>query len=84
MIPPTGDALALYTKQIIYQGSLLWGQMLEPNQILLTHADWRWQRTANSIWELVWTTLPPASEACHVMSWLSGLIKLVKLISWVD
>lgn len=39
MIPPTGDALALYTKQIIYQGSLLWEQMLEPNQILLTHAD---------------------------------------------
>ena len=39
MIPPTADALALYTKQIIYQGSLLWGQMLERNQILLTHAD---------------------------------------------
>ena len=60
IIPPT--AVALYMKQLIYQGSFVWGQMLEPNQISPTPADWDWQRTANSTWEPVWTTLPPPAE----------------------
>ena len=63
IIPPTADAVALYVKQLIHQGRFVWGQMLEPNQILPTPADWGWQRTANSTWEPVWTALPPASES---------------------
>ena len=64
-IPPTTNAMSLHLKISIYQGSCVWGQVLQPKQSLPSPTYWEWQRRVDSTWELVWTTLPSVSKACH-------------------
>lgn len=64
-IPPTANALFLHLKRSVYQGSFVWGQVLRPIQSLPSPEDWGWRKGVDSTWEPFWTTLPPASKACH-------------------
>ena len=41
-IPPIKAALLQYMKRAIYQGSLAWGNALEPNPVLPSPADFGW------------------------------------------
>ena len=49
-IPPTDDALNLHLKRSIYQGSFVWGQIMEQIQSLPSAADWGW-KMGERTWE---------------------------------
>ena len=64
-LPPTVAALIEHTKRAVYQAGHCWGQMMTPSQKLPSPNDWGWKKTASGGWDVIWTTLPEASEACR-------------------
>ena len=38
-----------HMKRAIYQGSLVWGNALEPNHVLLSPADFGWSRDSDQV-----------------------------------
>ena len=51
-------------KRAAYQAGHCWGQMMTPAPKLPSRNDWGWKKKASGKWDVIWTTLPEASEAC--------------------
>lgn len=64
-LPPTQDALIQHTKRAIYQASYCWAQMMVAIPVLPSPADRGWKKKVEGGWEISWTTLPEASQACR-------------------
>ncbi len=64
-IPPTRAALEQHVKRATYQGGHVWGQSLLATPALPLPTSWGWMKTEDGLYELNWTTLPEASEACY-------------------
>nr|XP_047127620.1 uncharacterized protein LOC124808522 [Hydra vulgaris] len=62
-LPPIKDALFQHLKRAVFQGSIIWGQSLVPQQILPEATKWGWKKTNNAMTPL-WMTLPEAPKSC--------------------
>lgn len=63
-LPPTREALKQHIKRAAYQAGYCWGQMMVSTPELPSPSDWGWVHTDNG-WDIYWTTLPEATEACR-------------------
>ena len=64
-LPPTQAALTEHTKRAAYQAGYVWGQMLVAEPELPSPSDWGWKKNAVDEWEVQWTLLPEAGQACR-------------------
>lgn len=64
-LPPTQAALIQHTKRAAYQAGHCWGQMIVAAPELPSPSDWGWKRKDTGGWEVNWTTLPEAAQACR-------------------
>ena len=64
-LPPTQAALMQHTKRAAYQAGHCWAQMMVAVPNLPSPGDWGWQKRETGGWEVYWTSLPEASEACR-------------------
>jgi hypothetical protein len=65
-IPPTQAALIQHTKRAAYQAGHCWGQMMVATPELPSPGDWGWKKNdTGRRWEVYWTTLPEATQACR-------------------
>ena len=63
-LPPTQAALAEHIKRAAYQAGHVWAQMFVAVPNLPSPSEWGWVQTSNGGWEVEWTALPEASQAC--------------------
>ena len=61
---PTREALKQHIKRAAYQAGYCRGQMMVSKPELPSSSDWGWVHTDNG-WDIYWTTLPQATEACR-------------------
>lgn len=64
-IPPTLDALKLHIQRAVYQASYCWAQSLSKDAMLPDPNEWWGWKSQDSLYEVVWTTLPEASKKCQ-------------------
>ena len=64
-LPPTQAALIQHIKRAAYQAGHCWGQMMVAAPELPSPGDWGWKRKETGGWEVHWTTLPEATQACR-------------------
>ena len=64
-LPLTLPGLIEHTKRAAYQAGHCWGQMMTPAPKLPSPNDWGWKKKASGGWDVIWTNLPEASEACR-------------------
>ena len=64
-LPPTRAALVEHTKRAAYQSGHVWAQMFVAVPKLPSPSEWGWLQTTNGGWEVKWTALPEASQACR-------------------
>ena len=70
-LSPTLDALKQHTKQAIYQSNCE-NRALISQQELPNPADWG-KKKGSTGWELLWTTLSEASQACYELDARKGV-----------
>ena len=63
-LPPTRAALVEHTKRAAYQSGHVWAQMFVAVPRLPSPSKLGWLQTTNGGWEVKWTALPEASQAC--------------------
>ena len=64
-LPPTLAALVKQMNRAAYQTGHCWRQMMVVTPELSSPSDWGWKwKDASSSWEVQWTTLPEATQAC--------------------
>ncbi len=63
-VPPTRVALKQHIKRSAYQAGYCWCHMMTSTPELSPPSDWGWVNT-NKGWNIYWTTLPEATEACR-------------------
>lgn len=64
-LPPTREALLQHTKRAAYQAGYCWGQMLIATPELPSPVNWGWKVKDSGGWQVHWTTLPEANQACR-------------------
>ena len=64
-LPPTQDALIQHIKRATYQAGHCWAQIMIAAPELPSPSEWGWSKKAEGGWEVRWTTLPEATEACR-------------------
>jgi len=64
-LPPTQAALIQHTKRAAYQAGHCWAQMMTAAPELPSPSEWGWNKKSDGGWNITWTTLPEASEACR-------------------
>lgn len=64
-LPPAKAALIQHTRRAAYQAGHCWGQMVVAAPELPSPGLWGWKRKATGGWEVNWTTLPKATQACR-------------------
>ncbi len=64
-LPPTKAALIWDIKRATYQAGHCWAQMMIAAPELPSPSEWGWRRKAEGGWEVCWTTLPEATQACR-------------------
>ena len=64
-LPPTQGALVEHVKREAYQAGHIWAQMLVAVPKLPYPSEWGWEQNTNGGWEVQWTELPQASQACY-------------------
>ena len=65
-LPPTQAALVQHIKRAAYQAGHCWAQVMIVSPELPSPADRGWKRNdQGGGWEVVWTTLPEATQACR-------------------
>ena len=64
-LPPTQAALVEHIKRAAYLAGHVWAQMFELDPKLASPGEWGWQQTIDGSWEVKWTTLAEASNACR-------------------
>lgn len=64
-LPPSQDALIQHIKRAVYQAGYCWAQMMVASPVLPSPGDWGWKKKDEGGWEISWTTLPEASQACR-------------------
>ena len=62
-VPPTQAALDQHIKRAAYQAGHVWGQALEPMQVLPSPAEWGWPQSPEG-WSPKWTILAEVSKVC--------------------
>lgn len=62
-IPPTEAALRQHALRAVYQGGLVWGQVLKPQLDLPSPSLWGWKKE-ESDWTPHWSDLPDVASAC--------------------
>ncbi len=63
-LPPTREALKQHIRRAAYQAGFCWGQMMVCRPELPSPSEWGWVHSDNG-WDIHWTTLPEATEACR-------------------
>ena len=63
-LPPTQAALIQHTKRAAYQAGHCWAQMMIAEPELPSPTEWGWNKVEDG-WEVCWTTLPEAAQACR-------------------
>ena len=64
-LPPTQAALIQHIKRATYQAGHCWAPMMIAAPELPTPSEWGWSKKAEGGWEVCWTTLPEATQACR-------------------
>jgi len=64
-LPPTQGALVEHIKRAAYQAGHVWAQMLVAIPELPSAQEWGWEQNTSGGWEVEWTELPEASQACY-------------------
>ena len=64
-LPPTQAALVEHVKRAAYQAGHVWAQMFVAVPKLPSPSEWGWLQTIEGGWEVKWTTLPEAFQACR-------------------
>ncbi len=64
-LPPTQDALIQHIKRAAYQADHCWAQMMVAAPELPPPSEWGWNKKPSGGWEIHWTTLPEATQACR-------------------
>ena len=64
-LPPTQAELIQHIKWATYQAGHCWAQMMIAAPELPSPSEWGWSKKAEGGWEVCWTTLPEATQACR-------------------
>ncbi len=64
-LPPTQAALIQHIKRAAYQAGHCWAQMMIAAPELPSPSEWGWNKRVEGGWEVCWTTLPEATQACR-------------------
>ena len=64
-LPPTKAALVQHTMRAAYQAGHCWAQAMVASPELPSPSEWGWNKTTDGEWEVNWTTLPEATQACR-------------------
>ena len=64
-LPPTQAALVEHVKRAAYQAGHVWAQMFVAVPKLPSPSEWGWLQTIEGGWEVKWTTLAEAFQACR-------------------
>ena len=64
-LPPTQAALVEYIKRAAYQTGHVWAQMLVASPKLSSPKGWGLEKNTSGGWEVTWTELLEASQACY-------------------
>ena len=64
-LPPTEAVLIEHTKRAAYQAGHVWAQMFTTVPSLPSPSEWGWLQTNDGGWEINWSSLPEASQACR-------------------
>ncbi len=64
-LPPTQAALVQHIKRAAYQAGHSWAQVMIAAPELPSPREWGWNKKAEGGWEVCWTTLPEATQACR-------------------
>ena len=62
-LPPT--QATLIEPRAAYQSGHIWAQMFVPAPTLPSPSEWGWTQTSGGGWEVKWTSLSEASQACR-------------------
>ena len=64
-LPPTKAALVQHIMRAAYQAGHCWSQTMVPSPELPSPSQWGWNESTDGDWEVNWTTLPEATQACR-------------------
>jgi len=62
---PSQAALIQHIKRATYQAGHCWSSMMIRAPELSSPSEWGWKRVEGSGWEVCWSTLPEATQACR-------------------
>lgn len=63
-IPPSQAALKQHILRAVYQGALIWGQVLLKKPNIPSPEHWGWLRNGE-VWKPLWTTISQAKDSCY-------------------